>query len=137
MIQGGLRFDRQTNAPIVHSKHNAWWVGVLVSASRSFFFIRWVRMPDQSGLALLGYWFGVVLGVTALGIGLFSLLREVAPTFELRSNRLAHHLRMGGGWYERRSKVVATSRGRKKTPMPRAVTPSTTPNQYPSKASPL
>ena len=102
MIQGGLRFDRQTNAPIVHSKHNAWWVGALVVGLALIFLIRWVRMPDQSGLALLGYWFGVVLGVTALGIGVFSLPREVATTFDLRSNRVAHHLRIGGGWYERR-----------------------------------
>jgi len=43
-----------------------------------------------------------VLGVTALGIGVFSLPREVATTFDLRSNRVAHHLRIGGGWYERR-----------------------------------
>jgi len=69
MIQGDLRLDRQGNALIVHSKHNARWVGALVVGLALIFLIRGVWMPDQSGLALLGYWLGGVLGVTPLGIG--------------------------------------------------------------------
>src|SRR5215831_1756394 len=86
MIEGDLRLERQGNALIVHSKHNARWFGALVGGFALFFFFRWISMPNQGGLPLLGYWFGVVIGVMFLGIGIFlSLPREVTTTFDLRS----------------------------------------------------
>ena len=46
-------------------------------------------MPNQGGVPLLGYWFGVVIGVMFLGIFiLLSLPREVTTTFDLRSHRV-------------------------------------------------
>ena len=81
MIQGDLRLVRQGNTLIVHSKHNARWFGALLCCFALFFLIKWISMPDQSGFALLGYWFGVVIGVTLVGIGVFlSLPREVTTT---------------------------------------------------------
>jgi hypothetical protein len=81
MIQGDLRLVRQGNTLIVHSKHNARWFGALLCSFALFFLIKWISMPDQSGFALLGYWFGVVIGVTLVGIGVFlSLPREVTTT---------------------------------------------------------
>jgi len=103
MIEGDLRLERQGNALIVHSKHNARWFGALVGGFALFFFFRWISMPNQGGLPLLGYWFGVVIGVMFLGIGIFlSLPREVTTTFDLRSHRVVHHVNIGRGWYERR-----------------------------------
>ena len=103
MIQGDLRLERQGNALIVHSKHNARWVGALVGGFALIFLIRWISMPDQSGLPLLAHWFVVVIGVTFVGIGVFlSLPREVTTTFDLRSHRVVHHVSIGRGWYERR-----------------------------------
>jgi len=53
-------------------------------------------MPDQSGFAVLAYWFGVVIGVTFVGIGILLLLpREVTTTFELRSHRVVHRVSIG------------------------------------------
>jgi hypothetical protein len=105
MIQGDLRLERQDNALIVHSKHNAWF-GALSGSFALIFLIRWISMPDQSGLALpalLAYWFGLVLGVTVVGIGVFlSLPREVTTTFDLCSQRVLHHMNILRGCYERR-----------------------------------
>ena len=78
MIEGDLRLERQGNALIVHSKHNAKWFGALGGSFALVFLIIWISMPDQSGLALLAYWLGVVIGVTFVGNGVFlSLPREV------------------------------------------------------------
>jgi len=86
----------------VHSKHNAWF-GALSGSFALVFLIRWISMPDQSGLALLAYWFGVVLGVTVVGAVVFlSLPREVTTTFDLSSHRVVHHVSVLRGWYERR-----------------------------------
>jgi hypothetical protein len=97
MIEGDLRLERQGNALIVHSKHNARWFGALVGSVVLIMLIRWISswisMSDPSGPALLGNWFVVVLGVTFVGIGVFlSLPREVTTTFDLRSYRVVHHL---------------------------------------------
>jgi hypothetical protein len=106
MIQGDLCLERQGDALIVHSKHNARWLGALVGGFALFFLIKWMSIPNQSEralLPLLGYWFGVVLGVAFVGIGIFlSLPREVTTTFDLRAQRVVHHLSIGRGWYERR-----------------------------------
>jgi hypothetical protein len=101
MIQGDLRLERQGNALIVHSKHNAWF-GALFTLFALYFLIMWFRnMPDQSGLALLlACWFVVVIVV---GIGVFlSLPREVTTTFDLASHRVVHLVSIGRGCYERR-----------------------------------
>jgi hypothetical protein len=62
-----------------------------------------IRIPKQSWLALLAYWFSVVIGVMVLGVGVFLLLpREVIATFDLRSHRVVRHVSIYRGWYERR-----------------------------------
>ena len=105
MIQGDLRLERQGDALIVHSSHNARWGGALVGGFALYFIWRiyGIGIPDQSVLALLGYGFGLVIGVMFAGIGGFLLLpREVITTFDLRSQRVVHHVSIGRGWYERR-----------------------------------
>ena len=98
MIGGDLRLERQGDALIVHSEHNARWFGALVGGFGLIFLIVWISM--QSGLALL---VGVVIGVTLLGSGVFLLLpRQVTTTFDLPSHRVVHHVSFGRGWYERR-----------------------------------
>jgi hypothetical protein len=75
--------------------------GAIGPASRSFFFQHLVSMPDQSGLALLAYWFGIVIGVTFVSVGMFlSLPREVNT--RLRSHRVVHHVSIERGCYVRR-----------------------------------
>jgi hypothetical protein len=103
IIEGDdLRLDRQGDALIVHSRHSARWVGALLGGFALFCLIFEIRIPNQSGLALLAYWFGVVIGVAFVGIGVFLLLpREVTTTFDLHSHRVVHHVRIGRGWYER------------------------------------
>jgi hypothetical protein len=60
-----------------------------------------IGIPNQGVLAFLAYWFGLVIGVIFLGIGVFlSLPREVTTTFDLRSHCVVHHVSIGGGWYE-------------------------------------
>jgi hypothetical protein len=106
MIEGSdLRLERQGDALIVHSRHIARWVGVLLACFAIY--LTWriygIGSPNQSWLALLAYWFGIVLGVMFLGIGVFILLpREVITTFDLGSHRVVHHLSICRGWYERR-----------------------------------
>jgi hypothetical protein len=68
MIQGDLRLERQGDALIVHSKHKARWFGALSGGAALIFLNIWISMPDQSGLALLAYWFGVVIGSRFVGI---------------------------------------------------------------------
>jgi len=103
MIEGDLRLERQGDALIMHSRHNARWLGALLVGFALYLIWRiyGIRIPNQSGLALLGYSFGVVIGVTLLGIGVFlSLPREVTTTFDLRSHRVVHHVSIGRSWYE-------------------------------------
>jgi hypothetical protein len=103
MIQGDLRLERQGNALIVHSRHNARWSGALVGGFGIIFLVQWIGLPEQSGLAVLGYWLGVVFVVTFVGLGVFLLLpREVTTTFDLGSHRVVHLVSVGRGWYERR-----------------------------------
>jgi len=105
MIEGDLRLERQGDALIMHSRHNARWLGALLVSFALYFIWRiyGIGLPNQSGLALLGYCFGVLIGVTFLGIGVFlSLPREITTTFDLRSHRVVHHVSIGRGWYERR-----------------------------------
>jgi hypothetical protein len=106
MIQCDLRLERQGGALILHSKHNARWLGALLGGFALFFLIKLFSMPTQSGhtlVALLAYWFIVIIGVAFAGIGvLLALPREVTTTFDLRSHRVVHHLSIGCGWYERR-----------------------------------
>jgi hypothetical protein len=106
MLQGDLRLERQGDALIVHSKHNARWFGALTGGFALYFLIKLFSLPAQSGvglLALLAYSFGVAICVTFVGIGSFlSLPRVVTTTFDLRSQRVIHHLSIGRGWYERR-----------------------------------
>jgi hypothetical protein len=100
-----LRLERQGDALIVHSRHIARWVGVLLVGFGLYLIWRiyGIGLPNQSWLALLAYWFGLVLGVMFLGIGVFLLLpREIITTFDLRCRRVVHHLSIGHGWYERR-----------------------------------
>jgi hypothetical protein len=62
-----------------------------------------IGIPNQSVLALVGYWFGLMVGIMFVGIGVFLLLpREVITTFNLRSDRVVHHVSIGRGGYERR-----------------------------------
>ena len=110
MIQGDLRLEHQDNALIVRSKHNARWYGALGVGIALIFLIQWTSVPAPSGLALLAYWFGLVIGVVApAGIGVFLLLpREVITTFDLRCHRVVHHVSIGRGWYERRRTYAFT-----------------------------
>jgi hypothetical protein len=106
VIQGNLRLEHQDDALIVHSKHNARWLGALTGSFALFFLIKLFSIPGQSGVGLFplfAYSFGVAIGVTFVGIGFFlSLPREVTTTFDLRSQRVVHHLSIGRGWYTRR-----------------------------------
>jgi hypothetical protein len=106
MIEGDdLRLERQGDALILHARHIAWWVGVLVGGFALYLIWRiyGIGIPNQSVLALVAYWFGLMIGVMFVGIGVFLLLpREVITTFDLRSHRVVHHVRIGRGWYERR-----------------------------------
>jgi hypothetical protein len=105
MIQGDLRLERQGDALIVHSSHNARWAGALVGGFALYFIWRiyGIGIPNQSVLAMFAYWFGLMIGVMFAGIGGFLLLpREVITTFDLRSQRVVHHVSIGRGWYERR-----------------------------------
>jgi hypothetical protein len=106
MIEGDdLRLDRQGDALILRARHIARWVGAPLVGFALYLIWRiyGIGIPNQSWLALLAYWFGLVLGVMFLGIGVFLLLpREVITTFDLRSHRVVHHLSIGRGWYERR-----------------------------------
>jgi hypothetical protein len=49
MIQGDLRLERQGNALIVHSKHNARWFGALCGSFALIFLTIWISMPDAAG----------------------------------------------------------------------------------------
>jgi len=103
MIQSDLRLERQGNALILQSKHNARWLGALVGGFALFFLFKLFNVPDQSGFGLLVYWFSVAIGVAFLGIGVFlSLPREVTTTFDLESHRVVHLVSIGRGRYERR-----------------------------------
>ena len=42
MIQGDLRLERQGNALIVHSSHNARWSGALVGGLGLIFLVQWI-----------------------------------------------------------------------------------------------
>ena len=53
MIQGDLRLDRQGNAPIVHSKHNARWLGALVGGLALIFLSAGFACPITVGLPCL------------------------------------------------------------------------------------
>jgi hypothetical protein len=101
MIEGDdLRLERQGDTLVVHSKHIARWVRALLVGG---FALIWLRQTDQSGLALLGYWPSVVMGVALFGFGVFLVLpREVITTFDLRSHRVVQRVSIGRGWYERR-----------------------------------
>jgi hypothetical protein len=105
MIEGDdLRIERQGDALIVHSRRIARWVGALLVGFALYLLMRiyGIGIVNQSGLALLAYWFSVVIGVMIVGIGVFLLLpREVITTFDLRSHRVLHHVSIGRGWYER------------------------------------
>jgi hypothetical protein len=103
MIQGDLRLERQGNALILKSKHNARWLGVLVGGFALFVLFKLFNVPAQSGFGLLVYCFSVAIGVAILGIGVFlSLPREVTTTFDPDSRRVVHHVSIGQGRYERR-----------------------------------
>jgi hypothetical protein len=105
MVQPDLRLERQGKALIVHAKHNARWVGALVGGFGLYLFCRiyGIEIPNQSAPALVAYWFGLMFGVTVVGIGVFLLLpREVTTTFDLRSSRVDHQVSVGRGWYQRR-----------------------------------
>jgi hypothetical protein len=102
MIEGDLRLERQGDALIVRSKHNARWVGALL-CGLALWLLYGIWIPNQSGLALLAYWLGVVIGMAFVGIGVFLFLpREVTTTFDLRSHRVVHHVSIAHGCYERR-----------------------------------
>jgi len=103
MIHSDLRLERQGNALILQSKHNARWLSALVGGFALFFLFKLFSVPDQSGFGLLVYWFSVAIGVAFLGIGVFlSLPREVTTTFDLDSHRVVHLVSIARGWYERR-----------------------------------
>jgi uncharacterized integral membrane protein len=103
MIQSDLRLERQGNALVLHSKHNARWLGALVGGFALFLLFKLFNVPDQSGFGLLVYWFSIALGVVFLGISVFlSLPREVTTTFDLDSHRVVHLVSIGRGRYERR-----------------------------------
>src|SRR5262245_38387257 len=105
MIQNDLRLERQGKALVVHSKQNAKWVGALVGGFGIYIIWRiyGIGIPNQSVPALVAYWFGHVIGVTFVGIGVFlSLPREVTTSFDLGSQRVVHHVSIGRGWYEHR-----------------------------------
>ena len=105
MVQPDLRLERQGKALILHAKHNARWVGALVGGFGLYLFWRiyGIEIPNQSALALIAYWFGLLVGVTFVGIGGFLLLpREVTTTFDPRSSRVDHQVSVGRGWVERR-----------------------------------
>lgn len=96
MIQGDLRLERQGNALIVHSKHNARWVGALVGGFALYLIWRiyGIGIPNQSVVALVAHWFGLMIGVMFVGIGVFlSMPREVTTTFDLRSHLVVHDVR--------------------------------------------
>jgi hypothetical protein len=106
MIEGDdLLLERQGDALILHSTHIARWVGALVGGLGLYVIWRiyGIGIPNQTMLALLAYWFGLMIGVMFVGIGVFLFLpREVITTFDLRSHRVVHHVSIGRGWYERR-----------------------------------
>jgi hypothetical protein len=109
VIQGDLRLERQGNALIVHSKHNARWVGALVGGFALYLIWRiyGIGIPNQSVVALVAHWFGLMIGVMFVGIGVFlSMPREVTTTFDLRSHLVVHDVSIGRGWYERRRTYV-------------------------------
>src|SRR5215510_7955897 len=102
--QNDLRLERQGNALIVHAKHNARWVGVLLSGFGLYviWYIYGIEIP-KGVPALVAYWLGLMFGVTVAGIGVFLLLpRAVTTTFDLGSRHVVHHVSIGRGWYERR-----------------------------------
>ena len=102
-IQADLRLERQGNALILHSKHNARWLGALVGGFALFVLFKLFNVPDQSGFGLLVYCFSVAIGVAILGVGVFlSLPREVTTTFDVDSHRVVHLVSIGRGRYERR-----------------------------------
>ena len=102
MIQGDLRLERQGNALILHSKHNAKWLGTLVSGFALFVLFKLFNVPDQSGFGLIVYCFSVAIGAAFLGIGVFlSLPREVTTTFDLDSHCVVHDVNIGRGRYLR------------------------------------
>jgi hypothetical protein len=112
MIEGNdLRLDRQGDALIVHARYIARWVGALVGGFGLYLFWRiyGIGIPNQSVLAFLAYWFGLMIGSMFFGIGVFLLLpREVITIFDLRSHRVVHDVSIGRGWYERRRTYAFT-----------------------------
>src|SRR5215813_12704779 len=86
IIEGDLRLERQGNALIVHSKHNARWFGALVGGFALFFLSAGLACPIRVGFPCLAT--GSAIGVMLLGIGIFlSLPREVTTTLLLPPRR--------------------------------------------------
>src|SRR5262249_13605412 len=103
--QNDLRLERQGNALVVHAKHNARWVGVLLSGFGLCvtWYIYGIEIANHGVPALVTYWLLLMFGVAVAGIGVFLLLpREVTTTFDLGSRHVVHHVSIGRGWYERR-----------------------------------
>jgi hypothetical protein len=55
-----LRLERRGDALIMHSRHNARWLGALLAgfALCVIWCIYGISIPNQSGLALFAYWSG-------------------------------------------------------------------------------
>jgi hypothetical protein len=86
-MQPDLRLERQGEALVVHAKHSGRWVGVLLGGFGLYviWYIYGIEIPNQSVLALVAYWFGLMMiGGVCVGIGVFLLLpREVTTTSAL------------------------------------------------------
>lgn len=99
------RLERQGDALILHLRGASWVAALLTSG----FALIWLyqsysaMMANQSERAFLGHLISVVIGVMIGGWGVFLWLpREVVTTFDLRSQRVLHHVNIGRGRYERR-----------------------------------
>jgi hypothetical protein len=99
IIAGGLHLKREGDALILRSTNGGQWFGAFFSGFAVFWLI---------GLTILGaggfsYWFGLLIGVTLVVVGLVVLLpREITTIFDPRSRRVLHNVSLCKGWYERR-----------------------------------
>jgi hypothetical protein len=99
-MQGGLHLVRDGDAVILQARDTMRWFGALFGGFAVFWLFGWIGQSKDTGL---GFWLGLLMGLAFAGIGLFMLLpREISTVFDVRSQRVLHHVSFCRGLYERR-----------------------------------
>jgi hypothetical protein len=95
-----FHLDRQGDALILQALNGNQWFGALFGGFALFWVIGWIIQEKERGL---GFWLGLVVGVTFIAVGIFLLVpRRITTIFDVRSRQVLHHISIGYGWHERR-----------------------------------